>query len=85
MGKHFVGLHTLLYLRIEALSESTLKIDLTENQKDFLDEATTFNIKVRYPDYKDDFRRKATREFTEKYFNRITEFRLWLKGMITRQ
>jgi hypothetical protein len=46
------------------LSESILKNDLTENQNDFLDKATTLNINVRYPDYKDVFRRKATREFS---------------------
>ncbi|HLB25417.1 MAG TPA: HEPN domain-containing protein, partial [Nitrospirota bacterium] len=28
------------------------RLDLTEDQKDFLDAVTTFNIKTRYPDYK---------------------------------
>jgi HEPN domain len=51
---------------------------LSEKQKDFLDEVTTFNIKARYPDYKNRFYRKATREFTEIYISKIREFRLWL-------
>ncbi len=54
-------------------------LTLTEEQKDFLDEVTTFNIKARYPDYKRRFHKKATKEFTENYLNKIKEFRLWLK------
>ncbi len=53
-------------------------LDLSEKQKDFLDEVTTFNIKARYPDYKNRFYRKATKEFTENYIAKIKEFRLWL-------
>lgn len=53
-------------------------LSLTEDQKDFLDEVTTFNIKARYPDYKKRFHRKATKEFTEDYIVRIREFREWL-------
>ena len=51
---------------------------LSERQKDFLDEVTTFNIKARYPDYKKRFYRKATKEFTEIYVIQIREFRQWL-------
>ena len=58
-------------------------LNLTEEQKDFLDEVTTFNIKARYPDYKNVFSKKAAKEFTEKYLNRIRDFRLWLRGLIT--
>ncbi len=53
-------------------------LELTEEQKDFLDEVTTFNIKSRYPDYKNRFYQKATREFAENYINQIKEFRTWL-------
>ncbi|MBW1679136.1 MAG: HEPN domain-containing protein [Deltaproteobacteria bacterium] len=51
---------------------------LSEKQKDFLDEVTTFNIKSRYPDYKERFYKKATKEFTENYIFKIKEFRKWL-------
>ena len=57
-------------------------LELTEDQKDFLDEVTTFNIKTRYPDYKNRFARKATKEFTERYLFKIKEFRVWLKEKI---
>lgn len=55
---------------------------LSEEEKDSLDEVTTFNIKARYPDYKSRFFRKATREFTESYVTKIKEFRKWLLGKI---
>lgn len=57
-------------------------LKLTEEQKDFLDEVSTFNIKARYPDYKNRFKKKATKVFTEKYFRKIKEFRSWIKKII---
>lgn len=54
------------------------KLQLTEAQKDLLDEVTTFNIKARYPDYKGRFYKKATKRFTENYILKIKEFRRWL-------
>ena len=54
-------------------------LELTEEQKDFLDEVTTFNIKSRYPDYQNKFTRKATESFTIRYLEKIKEFRLWLQ------
>jgi len=60
-------------------------LNLTEEQKDFLDEVTTFNIKARYPDYKNVFSKKATQEFTKKYHDKIKDFRLWLRALITQQ
>lgn len=53
-------------------------LTLAEEQEDFLDDVTTFNIKARYPDYKNRFYRKATGKFTENYITRIKEFRKWL-------
>lgn len=57
-------------------------LQLSEDQKDFLDEVTTFNIKARYPDYKNRFKKKATKGFTEKYLIKIKGFRSWLKKII---
>jgi len=61
------------------------KLTLSKAQEDFLDEVTTFNIKTRYPDYKNRFYRKAKREFTKGYITRIQEFRLWLIKKIKSQ
>ena len=57
-------------------------IELTEEQKDFLDEVTTFNIKARYPDYKNRFYRKATGEFVGEYMNKIKDFKQWIESVI---
>lgn len=51
---------------------------VTDEQADFLDEVTTFNIKARYPDYKNRFYKRATEEFARVHTTRIKEFRLWL-------
>lgn len=53
-------------------------IGLTEDQKVFLDEVNDFNLEIRYPDFKRGFYALCTREYTERYFDRIKEFRLWL-------
>lgn len=53
-------------------------IDLAEEQKDYLLEITTFNIKARYPDYKFKFYKKADREFTARHIALIKELRQWL-------
>ncbi len=55
---------------------------LTEEQKDTLLLVTTFNINVRYPDYKYEFYKKCTKEYTEINIAKIKELRLWLKGQI---
>ena len=55
---------------------------LTEEQKDLLDEVTTFNIKARYPDYKGRFYKKATKRFADGYVSKIKDFRRWLKKRV---
>ncbi|MFH1097435.1 MAG: HEPN domain-containing protein [Candidatus Desantisbacteria bacterium] len=55
---------------------------LTEEQKDTLLRITTFNINVRYPDYKYEFYKKCTKEYSETNIAKIKELRLWLKGQI---
>lgn len=64
--------HNLSHLATKA------NLALSEEQEDFLDDVTTFNIKARYPDYTNRFYRKATRAFTEGYSTQIKEFRLWI-------
>ncbi len=54
------------------------KLGLTEEQKDFLSEITTFNIKARYPDFKGRFYKKASKKFAAHYMEEIKEFRKWL-------
>jgi HEPN domain-containing protein len=55
-----------------------ISLDLSVEQRTFLDEVTAFNIRARYPDFKDRFFHTATREFSEAYIGQIREFRKWL-------
>ena len=65
-------IHNLLRLAEQA------HIDLSEEQKNYLLEVTTFNIKTRYPDYKFKFQKKATKDFTQQHITAIKELRQWL-------
>ena len=65
-------IHNLLRLAEQA------HIDLSEEQKNYLLEITTFNIKTRYPDYKFKFQKKATKEFTLQHITAIKKLRQWL-------
>ena len=64
------------------LAEKSL-LELTDNQKIFLDEVNDFNLEIRYPDYKKAFYLHCTREYTTEYFNKIKEFYQWLRSRIT--
>jgi HEPN domain-containing protein len=59
-------------------------LELTKNQKIFLDEVTTYNLRARYQDFKDRFYKMATKEYTEDSINKIKEFRQWLLQQISR-
>lgn len=52
-----------------------------EKEADF-EEINTFNIRARYNDYKLKFYKKATREYTEKWYQRSLEVFKWLKEQL---
>lgn len=60
------------------IAEKT-EIGLNEEKKDLLDTITTFNISARYDDYKRDFYKKCTKDFTTKWIKNIKIIRKWLK------
>jgi HEPN domain-containing protein len=64
--------HDLLRLARKA------KLELTDEQEDWLDTITSFNINARYDDYKQQFYKLCTREFAEIWIARIEELRKWL-------
>ena len=68
--------HDLLYLANKS------NIEVTEDLEEKLDLITTFNINVRYPDYKKEFYNKCTEEYTRIQINIIEELRLWLKEQL---
>jgi len=55
------------------------KIDLSLEQIENLTTITEFNIAARYDAVKYDFRKKATKEYAEKYFLISEKLYLWLK------
>ncbi len=57
-------------------------LTLDEDQKDMLDTISTFNLRARYDDYKMEFHRKCTREFTAKWLDQIKEVREWTKNKL---
>jgi len=72
-NEHPPLIHNLLRLAQKS------KIKLDQEQEDFLAEVTKFNINVRYNDYKLAFYKKCTKKYTEIWFNKIKNYRLWIK------
>lgn len=68
--------HNLVYLaRISGISFSREQIE-------DLAEISTFNIRARYDDHKMRFYKKATRDYSSRYFNKSKEMHLWLKNYL---
>ncbi len=63
------------------LAENT-KLSLTDDQLLLLDKVNDFNLEVRYPQYKDKFYVKCTKQYTEQHLQQITEISSWLKSQI---
>ncbi|MEW6102922.1 MAG: HEPN domain-containing protein [bacterium] len=63
------------------LAEKT-DLSLNEEQKDDLLLITTFNINVRYPDYKLEFYKKCTKKYAETNISKIRRLHLWLVEQI---
>lgn len=57
-------------------------LGLSEEQKNFLDTLTSFNIKARYDDYKLRFYKICTKRFAAEYIAKIKEFRIWIKKLL---
>jgi hypothetical protein len=45
---------------------------------DWLDEISTYNLNARYDNYKQDFQKMCTKDFTLERINRIKILHLWL-------
>ncbi len=54
-------------------------IEITEKQQHALIRITAFNLESRYPDYKKEFRKKCTAQFTTTELQKIKEIFTWLK------
>lgn len=73
---HCFNTHNLL--RISELA----RLELTQDQKDDFAMITTFNIKARYDDYKQSFYKKCTKEFVDKWIEKIKSYRQWIKELL---
>ncbi len=54
-------------------------LDFSEEQLDWLDAITAFNLNVRYDNYKKTFRKKCTPAYTKEWIDKIITLRLWIK------
>ncbi len=74
--KHSPFLHNLY--RLAELSE----IELTDEQSDWLDKITSFNLNARYDDFKREFYLLCTEEFAAEWIEKIKILRSWIKLML---
>jgi|JTFO01.1.fsa_nt_gb HEPN domain-containing protein len=65
--------HRLVYLAEKA------DIELNDAHIELLEIVTDFNLEARYPDEKFTFYKKCTKEFTQKYLDKIEEVKTWLQ------
>ena len=75
-GKHAPFIHNLYRLG------ELIGIDMTEEQSDWLDEITSFNLNARYDDYKKEFFQLCTPDYTKKWIDNIQTIRTWIKKML---
>jgi HEPN domain-containing protein len=74
--KHSPFLHNLY--RLAELSG----IALTDEQSDWLDKITSFNLNARYDDFKREFYTICTEEFARDWIEKIKILRSWIKMML---
>ncbi len=57
-------------------------LEMTEEYSDWLDEITSFNLNARYDDYKKEFNKICTQDYTKNWIEKIKIIRIWIKGML---
>lgn len=57
-------------------------IDLMNFWIESANEITRFNLNSRYDDYKKEFSKKCTDEYTEEQINKIEEVKQWLENLL---
>ncbi|MFH1296689.1 MAG: HEPN domain-containing protein [Bacteroidota bacterium] len=71
--EHPPMIHNLLRLALK------VGIELDKEKEDFFAEVTEFNITARYEDFKFEFYKKCTQEYTEIWTQKIKNYRNWIK------
>ncbi|MDP2300917.1 MAG: HEPN domain-containing protein [Ignavibacteria bacterium] len=54
-------------------------IEVSAEYSDWLDEITSFNINARYDDYKKEFYKLCTLDYTKSWIDKIKILRIWIK------
>jgi HEPN domain-containing protein len=57
-------------------------LEMTEKYADWFDEITSFNLNARYDDYKKEFYKLCTPEYTKNWIEKIKIIRTWIKEML---
>jgi len=55
------------------------ELDISDEQKLWLDTVTTFNINARYDNYSQEFYKKCTVNYTAEWIEKIKNLRSWIK------
>ncbi len=58
---------------------SISNLGFSEEQLDWLDTITTFNLNARYDSYKQAFYKKCTPVYTKEWIDKIIKLRSWIK------
>jgi hypothetical protein len=54
---------------------------MTDEYADWLDEITSFNLNARYDDYKKEFYKLCTPDYTKNWIEKIKKIRTWITEM----
>jgi HEPN domain-containing protein len=57
-------------------------LEMTEEYSDWLDEITSFNLNARYDDYKREFYKLCTPDYTKNWIEKIRIIQTWIKKML---
>ena len=57
-------------------------LEMTDEYADWLDEITSFNLNARYDDYKKEFYKLCTADYTRSWIDKIKIIRTWIKEML---
>jgi HEPN domain-containing protein len=76
LQKHAIFSHDLLRLARQ------IDLEISEEFEEWLDKITTFNLNARYDNYKQDFYQLCTKDFADKWLERIDIIRLWLRNQL---
>ena len=57
-------------------------LEMSDEYSDWFDEITSFNLNARYDDYKKEFYKLCTPEYTQAWIEKIKNIRTWIKEML---